>query len=618
MCGIFGHINSADGSGALPRDVALSCLSSLSHRGPDGWGLEELGRCTLGHRRLSILDTSQNGRQPMFSPCRRYSMVYNGEVYNYLEIRKELEARGHCFRTGTDTEVVLAAYMEYGPACLDRFNGMWSLGIWDSQEYTLFLARDRFGKKPLFWADTPYGFAFASEMKALMPLLKTVEPNAELIRTSRRIMSYEATEDCLVLGIHRFPAGHYALTRGNGLTPVRWWNTLDTLQELQGSYAQHVERFAELFLDACTLRMRSDVPLGTALSGGLDSSATICAMAVSAKGASAAYADRQWQNAFTASFPGTPLDETEYARMVTDHLGISAVTLNIDPAGLPSTLYRDLWLFEELHLTPPTPFMRTYEAVREHGVKVTLDGHGADELFAGYGFDFLHGMHDAPLWQWPGVAQTYRNCLPDAPQFPKPGVVGLIAGHLRNRKNHIPPAAFASPDDGHPAWRAMGKLNRILYHSFHRTVLPTLLRNYDRYSMAAGVEIRMPFMDYRIVSLAFSLAWNAKLRNGFTKSIVRDGVQSFVPAPVVWRKTKIGFNAPTADWIRGPLREFFLDTVNDTRFRESVLADQPLAAGRLHDLLAAGTPTFAQAEACWTAFVPYFWEQAVLHRQGAV
>ena len=611
MCGIFGHI------GHLERETALSCVHAMTHRGPDGWGLEAFDGCLLGHRRLSILDTSDAGLQPMVSECGRYVISYNGEVYNFVELRTDLEARGRVFRTGTDTEVVLAALAEYGPDCLDRFNGMWALAVWDRRERSLFLARDRFGKKPLFWAMTPTGFAFASEMKGLLPLLPDVTPHPELTRSSRRIMSYEASEECLINGIHRFPAGHYGVTKGREPVMTRWWNTLDHVEEATGTYADQVDRFHELFLDACRLRMRSDVPLGTALSGGLDSSATICAMDRVSSLASSPAMGEEWQNAFTASFPGTPIDEAEYARRVTDHLGIPAVMLPIDPAGFPSSIMRDLWLFEEMHLTAPTPFMRTYEAVRSHGVKVTLDGHGADEMFAGYGFDFLHGMHDAAPWQWPSIAATYRDCLPDGPQFPKPSVWRLLVGHVKNRLNRVPPSAYASPESDHPAWQRMDRLNRILYHSFHGSILPTLLRNYDRYSMAAGVEIRMPFMDHRIVTFAFSLPWDAKLRGGFTKAVVRDGVADFVPESIVRRRTKIGFNAPMADWIRGPLKEYFLDSVNSRSFRESALADHALAEGRLHALIEAAVPTFAQAEACWTAFVPYLWEQAVLKGRGA-
>ena len=610
MCGIFGVV------GHLPLELAARCLDRLAHRGPDGRGLLALPGCVLGHRRLSILDVSDAGAQPMLSPCGRYAMVYNGEVYNYRELRAALEAKGEVFRTGTDSEVVLRAYMRQGPDALTPMNGMWALAIWDSVERRLFLARDRFGKKPLFWARTPQGLAFGSEMKALLPLLPTRTPHPELSRTSRRIMSYEATQECLITEVRRFPAGCWAATRGEDPDPVRWWLTLDHLERVPESFDAQAERFRELFLDACRLRMRSDVPLGVALSGGFDSSATLCAMAHLAAQARPGEPAPDWRNAFTAGFPGTPLDETDKAGLTARHAGARLHAIAQDPSDIARTLLRDLWLLEEQHLTLPSPFMRLYEAVRAHGVKVTLDGHGADEALAGYGFDFLQAMHDACPLRWPGIAQTYRHSLPLHPQFPRPSVGALMVRHLRDRSAKRPPQAYAGPQQEHPAWRAMGRLGRTLYHSFHQGILPTLLRNYDRYAMAAGVEVRMPFMDHRLVSYCFSLPWQAKVRGGFSKAVARQGLRGIVPDPVRQDRVKLGFNAPMADWVRGPLRAFFLDTVASRSFRESALVDRELAAGRLRGLLEAEKPGFAQAEACWTAFVPYFWEQAFLKERG--
>lgn len=608
MCGIFGIV------GHVPHEKAALCLDRLRHRGPDGAGMLDLGGCILGHRRLAILDVSESGAQPMLSPCGRYAMVYNGEVYNYRELRSDLEARGESFRTGTDTEVVLQAYAFWGPEMLHRLNGMWALAVWDRESRRLFLARDRFGKKPLFWAHSPYGLCFASEMKALLPLLPTHTPHPELSRSSRRIMSYEATEECLIMEVRRFPAGHWAVSRGEDPVPIRWWLTLDHLAPVPDSFNEQAEVFRGLFLESCRLRMRSDVPVGVALSGGLDSSASLCAMASIDREYSSGVPD--WRNAFTAGFPGTPLDETDKAVLTARHAGVRLHTVPQDPADIPRTLLRDLWLLEEQHLTLPSPFMRLYEAVRRHGVKVTLDGHGADESLAGYGFDLIHTMLDAPPAHWPAIAQTYRRSLPSHPQFPKPSVAALIWRHLRGRLERRPPQAYGGPLEDHPAWRSMGGLGRVLYHSFHHSILPTLLRNYDRYSMAAGVEVRMPFMDHRLVCFCFSLPWHAKVRHGFSKAIARQALTGIVPDSIRLDSVKLGFNAPLADWMRGPLRTFFLDTVASGSFRESGLVDQELARRRLIDLLETENPNFPQAEACWTAFVPYFWEQAFLQEKG--
>src|SRR6185369_15690784 len=207
MCGIFGYV------GRIERAAAERCLHTLAHRGPDGWGVWSDEHVTLGHRRLAILDLSENGAQPMSYAGERYWITFNGEIYNFLELRAELEGRGHVFRTKSDTEVILAAYLQWGEDCQVRFNGMWAFAIWDSVARRLFLSRDRFGKKPLFYAQLPGGdFVFASEMKALLPLLPSFEPDRSLIKgmTLRSSFAYEATERCLIKGIKRFPAGHCA------------------------------------------------------------------------------------------------------------------------------------------------------------------------------------------------------------------------------------------------------------------------------------------------------------------------------------------------------------------------------------------------------------------------
>ncbi len=608
MCGIFGVV------GNITLDLTQICLNRLSHRGPDGWGIEQPEGCTLGHRRLAILDLSEAGRQPMSSHCGRFVATYNGEVYNYIELRKDLIAKGHKFRTDTDTEVVIQAFVEWGPSCLDRFNGMWAIAIWDKTERQLFLARDRFGKKPLFWAKTLHGLAFASEMKALFPLLKHKTPHPELTRKSLRIMSYEGGSECLITEINRFPAGHYALSRGEIIKPKRWWHTLDNLVQVPDTFDLQCEKFKELFLSACKLRMRSDVPLGVALSGGLDSSATFCAMSQLEQ---KKVGKSNWRNAFTAGFPGTPLDETKKASHVANYVGTKINRVPIDPSQIPYTLMKDLWLFEEQHLTLPSPFMQLYRAIRNNGIKVSLDGHGADELLAGYGFDFLHAMYDANPISWWGIANTYRQFLPDHPQFPKVSIPKLIWRHFQNRRHKEPPQAHACSDQSHPAWQEMGYLNRILYHSFHKSILPTLLRNYDRFSMASGVEIRMPFLDHRIVTYCFSLSWQAKLRKGHTKAIARQALSGIMPKAVVWDKVKMGFNAPFADWAQGALKEYFQDTLNSRSFKESDIVDTQLAENRFTALIQTKCPTFVQAQACWTALLPYFWEQAVLKEMGA-
>ncbi len=558
----------------------------------------------------------------MTSADERYHITFNGEIYNFLELRDELKKLGHFFRSESDTEVVLAAFAQWREDCLNRFNGMWALAIWDSKQQALFLARDRLGKKPLFHAQIPgAGFVFASEMKAILPLLKAPRANQRLFRDRSLIFTYETSEECLIEEIKRFPAGSYGWFRDGRLSTKRWWCTLDHLVDVPACYEEQVELVRETFLDACRLRMRSDVPIGTALSGGLDSSATITGVAHIAKSRGLERTQGGWQHAFVASFPGTPLDETRFAQRVAEHIGIRPRVIAVNPLEAVDHLLEYFYLFEEHYITSPIPFMLTYAAVKAQGISVTLDGHGADELFGGYAFDFLIGLRDAGL-DLPAARQVldaYFDSQPgDAVQFPVPRnrfgfwlrwqMKDSVKRALRHRVD--PP----SRDQQHTAWSSLDSLTKRLYASTHETILPTLLRNYDRYSMANGVEIRMPFLDHRLLTLAFSLPWTAKIRGGYSKAVVRDAMAPYMPTEIAYRKAKIGFNSPIVDWMRGPLRPFMLDTISSRSFRECALVDPPAVAAAVRRVVEGSDPSFDDAQSAWTDLSAYFWEQAMLRR----
>ena len=357
MCGILGVIPAVD------HNVFQSALNTMIHRGPDDSGvLSFTDRITLGHRRLSIVDI-QHGHQPMTDCQNRYSIVFNGEIYNFVELKKELENYGFKFTSNSDTEVILNSYIYWKEECVHKFNGMWSFVIWDNLESKLFLSRDRFGKKPLFYAEIDNKFIISSEMKAIYPFLKGVRPSKYFHWMKDNIFSYESTDKCLVDGIKRFPSGSNGVYKDGVLRIIKYWNTLDHISDVPDNYDEQVNYFRELFLDACKIRMRSDVPIGTALSGGLDSSATISAMAYLSKG-KIDYGKNDWQHAFVASFPGTPLDETQYAKKVTDHIGIDAKYIDIDPLKYWGDIEDIFYQFEELYITSPIPMLMTYEEVK--------------------------------------------------------------------------------------------------------------------------------------------------------------------------------------------------------------------------------------------------------------
>lgn len=612
MCGIFGCLDNID------YNLAKECTNKLEHRGPDGLGVYQNEFITFGHRRLSILDLTEKGKQPMEYADGKYVITFNGEIYNFLEIKKELTSKGYRFRTDSDTEVVLAAFCEWKEECLNKFNGMWALAIYDNKEKKTFLSRDRFGKKPLFYTYIKGVFAFASEMKAFFPMMDEVRANRKLVMNTTKIFTYESTDECVIENIKRFPAAHYAWVCDDNIQFFRYWNTLDNLVDVPDSYEAQVEMFRELFIDSCKIRMRSDVTLGTALSGGLDSSSTISVMNYISNHVQDERANTNCQHAFVACFPETPLDESKYAKMVTDNIGIKSSFLNINPLEAIDKIDEYFYLFEDLYITSPIPFMLTYNKIKEQGVTVTLDGHGADELYGGYTFDFLYALNDC------GINRTLINNVLSAYYDNFTSTEGNLATklpskfkfwikwktkqwirHLIGRNGEI-----RSKDSEHHNFKELDFLNQVLYVSTHETVLPTLLRNYDRYSMASGVEIRMPFMDHRLVSLAFSIPWKSKIRNGYSKSIIRDAMKEFMPHAITYRKNKIGFNSPIVDWMQGPLKDYFLDTINSQDFKTCNLIDSNSVAAKILNVINDKDAKFHEGEVAWTAITPYLWEKA--------
>lgn len=623
MCGILGVYP------PISKKLFQDSLDTIIHRGPNDWGIFENDDIILGHRRLSIIDLSSNGHQPMGygdtqNEKQRYQIVFNGEIYNYLEIRDELIAKGYVFHTQSDTEVILASYDHWRENCLNRFNGMWAFAIWDSKEHKLFLSRDRFGKKPLFYsfvkdAKGQTHFVFASEMKAIYPFLKEINPHPNFTQMSSLggLFNYEQTQDCLIKGIYRFPHSHFAYLnmQNNTLEFQRYYCILDHLQPSPSTYQEAVERFRELFLDATKIRMRADVSLGTALSGGLDSSATICAMSHINQTQNT---QKDWQHAFVACFPNTPLDESKYAQSVVNHLGISATYLDIDPTRYWNKIEEYFYLFEDLYLTSPVPMIAIYQAVKQNGISVTLDGHGADELFSGYGhlIEALWdcGINTKLISSVLDTLNQTRMTQSSNPQLYKEYILYFlkkIAKKLLGRN-------LVSRDSNHPNFKKMDNFSQHLYIIFYETILPTLLRNYDRYSMINSVEIRMPFMDHRLVEYVFSLPFSYKFGEGYTKKLIRDALQDIMPSDVVWRKSKIGFNSPMLQWMQNNktnhgLKEWFLDISHSKSFMECPLLANPLSLQKQIEEVCNSSDKlfpFSLGEQIWTRLNPYLWKES--------
>ena len=589
MCGIAGIVN-VDGrpveQGAIERLTRL-----LAHRGPDGDGhwFNAERNVAVGHRRLAIIDPGPGGYQPMLSADERYVIVYNGEIYNFLELRLELEALGTKFRTQSDTEVILAAWQRWQENMLLRFNGMWALAIFDTRTRDLFLARDRFGIKPLLYAASAGRFVFASEQRALVNsgLISTSIDVEVAKRQMIDVFGIEGSERTLYRDVRRLSAGHLLWLRDGRWTIQRWWSTLDHLPLLPRTEAERVERFGELFRDAVALRMRSDVPIGTCLSGGFDSSAVICAMSAHEKAGMGPRDSAAWRHAFIASFPGAANDERPMAEVAAAWAGVAPTIVEIGRQDALDELDRILAESDDIYITLPNAGWLLYRELRRQKVLVSLDGHGADELMGAYvqegdaGGFFLRNLFARRMFDSRAAKR----------------LIGLVRVATIKRRGYyflrgglgaVPaPLNLTAEHDNLP--REWGGLNRRLYRMFHSTVLPTILRNFDRISMAHGIEVRMPFMDWRLVTYTMALPEVSKSSDGRTKMIARRAMERRMPEQIRMGRRKVGFNSPMPEWLNGPLADWTCALLNESVAAFSELVDEAALDSKVRQLTEAKT-----------------------------
>jgi asparagine synthase (glutamine-hydrolysing) len=581
MCGIAGIVKIR---GEVVEPLALSRLTNLlAHRGPDGAGhwFSAERNVALGHRRLAIIDPGAGGNQPMLSADGRYVIVFNGEIYNFLELRSELETLGAIFRTQSDTEVILAAWQAWQEGMLLRFNGMWALAIFDTQTKNLFLARDRFGIKPVLYAISPEHFIFASEQRALTQsgLIKTSVD----ITVARRLLldafGVEGSERTLCNEVRRLQGGHCMWLREGRLDVRRWWRTIDHLPELPQNEGERVEHFHELFQDAVALRMRSDVPIGTCLSGGFDSSAVVCTMAAHEKAGMGPRDSAAWRHAFVATFPGALNDERQMAEEAAAWANVNPTFVEIGQNDALTDLDRILNDNDDVYIGLPSAAWLIYQELGRQNVRVSLDGHGADELMGAYRQEdqstsfrirnALAGVSSESEWAKRGVDLLRALMLQGRGYY-------FLRGGLRDI-----PAQFGLVGDRDPLPREWGAMNRRLYRMFHGTVLPTILRNFDRISMAHGIEVRMPFMDWRLVTYTMALPEASKSSGGYTKVIARRAMANQMPESIRMGRRKVGFNSPMPEWLNGSLSNWvgdllqqdvpaFAELVDEAGLRETV------------------------------------------------
>jgi asparagine synthase (glutamine-hydrolysing) len=601
MCGLAGIV---DFDHAVEVAEVAGMTGYLTHRGPDDEGSWDERGVALGHRRLSILDLSRHGRQPMADSRDRYRLLHNGEIYNYVELRRELEAHGYRFRTGTDTEVILAAYDHWGTNCVRRFNGMWAFALWDRERRELFCARDRFGIKPFYYRITGRRLAFASELKAFRATDVPLTPNEPRIREFLEHGLVNHTDDTFFHGIEQLPAAHVLTFGRDGARLERYWALDDRAFE-----GDAVEAFRELFFDSIRLRLRSDVTVGTSLSGGLDSSAIACAidrLMRSEENAALHFGERQ--QVFTAYFDHPGLDERPYAEEVVRQTQSRSYMISFSPADLLDELPAIVEAQDE-------PFRSTSIAAqwfvmrqaRDAGVKVMLDGQGGDEVLGGYDgyFGFLFGdlLLGGRLRSFAAELSAYRRLrgvgharaagavmrpfVPEALQWSARsrarGARTLLHPDLRAQPIELPRPGNTFPD------RFRRRLQFVLTRR-----LPELLRYEDRNSMAHSIEARLPYLDYRLVELMFSVEPQYLIREGRAKVILRDALGDLLPERVRTRTDKVGFQTPEASWLAGPLAEFAQDVLTSDSARNRGYVD----------VGAARTSLRRQSDRAWEAGSP--------------
>lgn len=590
MCGIAGIIE-RDRGRAVDRGAIAAMTAALAHRGPDDETAYIEGPVGLGHRRLAIIDL-QTGRQPMCNEDGTLWIVFNGEIYNYLELRREL-TRHHTFRTQSDTEVLLHLYEELGERCLDRLNGMFSFAIWDARQQRLFAARDRLGIKPFYWHMDGERFCFASEPKAMLA--------AGLVQSSSDAQGLEQYltfqfclgERTLFGGISKLEPGHYLSFRPHRDSEpaiVRYW---DFNYELDVHHTEEyfTDQLLLLLQDSVRLQLRSDVPVGAHLSGGVDSS-TVVSLAVQHYGGAF--------HTFTGAFrDGPAYDETGYARAVSERAGTIHHEVWPTAMDFADTMPWLVYMMDEPAAGPGMfPQYFVSKLAREH-VTVVLGGQGGDELFGGYARYLvayleqclkgaIYGTQEDGKYvvTWDSIMPNLallRQYGPLLQSFWRDGLFGEMDSRYFRLVSRIEDAeSVVTPD----LWNAesRSRMFGVFQQAFNspatksyfnkmtdfdlKTLLPALLHVEDRTSMSVSLESRVPLLDHRIVDLVTRMPPTTRFKGGDTKRVFREAIRHLLPAVVLDRRDKMGFPVPLAEWMRGPLRDFVADTLLSPRAKQ--------------------------------------------------
>ena len=597
MCGINGIVDERSSADELRQRIG-HMNRALAHRGPDGEGEFIDTGLALGHRRLSIIDLSDAGAQPMFNEDGNLVLVFNGEIYNHRELRAELQAAGHVFRSRSDSEVILHAHEQWGEACVQRFNGMWAFALWDRRQRRLFLSRDRLGVKPLCLWQQGARLMFSSEpagIRAAQPLREA--DHGKLFE----YLAYGYRRDdghSFFAGLSELPPGHNAVFQDGRLSLQRHWQLPPAEHRAIAPVASDPSALRELLADAVRLRFRSDVPVALLQSGGLDSSA-ICAVVNDEIAAGRMPMDQV--TAFTAVHPGHAQDETRELRALMStcpHVRSVEITPRADQ--LAQALPEFIAAMQEPQASP-TAYAHwcLMREIAARGIKVVLNGQGADEAWAGYGRYIVGYRLLDLLLSRPGQAWREAGQMRDRMGFGAGLLLGQIAKAVLGRRAvsawrarvseggwAVLDAEFVRQQSGRlpevgPVWDD-GNLDRHLRSQLLHYGFGQILRYEDQSSMHQSIEIRSPFIDHRLMSLAFSLPMQQRFSEGITKRLIREAFAQRLPAAIVDNHRKIGFATPFQAWTEAPaFRALLQDVVASDSFRSRRVWNASKLAPRL-------------------------------------
>ncbi len=579
MCGISGVVSFKD---TLAIQVIEKMNDSLIHRGPDGFGawLNHEKNVGFGHRRLSILDLSDNGAQPMHLSD-RYTITYNGEIYNFKEIREELISQGYSFRSETDTEVILVAFHVWGQECLHKFDGMFAFAIYDQSTKKIFCARDRFGEKPFYYAFYQNQFFFGSEMKALWAAGVPKNANNKMLY---RFLGHDLVEnprdqsETFYLKIHKLKAGHFFyLTDERPIQQKQYW--FIQKKTFRNIEAPQIEtEFRELLEKSIQRRLRSDVKVASSLSGGLDSSAIVALVSNLQKG----------NATFSARFPGSPKDEGKFINLVQQKFQTQHFDIPVSEDQFIAHLDKLIYHQEEPFQTGSIYAQyAVYERAKKEGYTVLLDGQGADELLCGYDKDFKYYLKE--IRHSKGQVDRYKAAILENHNYTVklqtkdkifaavPEIYRKMAGfksRMTVKKLHGMNEEYthAFADKTSP-FQEFNDLKSMLAYELSTQGIEKLLKFADRNSMAHSVEVRLPFLSHELVEFIFSLPSHQFLKNGWSKAILRNAMNGILPNEITFRKDKIGFEAPHREWTKNSQLQEEIVSCKEDLLREKIIQE---------------------------------------------